>query len=120
MNDEALTIYVLDDDAGVREALGRLMRASGFRVCTCASEEEFVAAADPDRPGCVLFDLSMHLSESLATRVRLPLIALTGRFEEGAEADARRRGAAFLLHKPADARALIDAIRWVTRTTVIH
>ena len=119
MNDEALTIYVLDDDAGVRVALGRLMRASGFRVCTCASEEELVAAADPDRPGCVLFDLRMPLSEALG-RVRLPLIALTGGFEEGAEADARRRGAAFLLHKPADARALVDAIRWVTRTSAIH
>ena len=120
MTDEALTIYVLDDDAGVREALGRLMRASGFQVRTCASEEELVAAADPDRPGCVLFDLGVALSEPLAARVAMPLIALTGGFEDEAETEARRRGADFLLHKPADARALMDAIRWVTRKPANH
>ena len=112
-------VYVLDGDSGVREALGRLMRAVGYEVRTCATEEELVRTADILRPGCVLFDLHMPLSAPLAPRLtglglRMPLIALTFDTKEKAEADARRQGAAFLLHKPVDARALVDAIRWVT------
>lgn len=119
MDEGSLVVYVLDGDAAVREALGRLMGAEGYEVRTCATEADLVRSADILRPGCVLFDLRMPLSAPLAPRltalgIRMPLIALTLDTKERAEADARRQGAAFLLHKPVDARALVDAIRWVT------
>lgn len=123
MDDTALVVYVLDDDAAVREALARLMRATGFEVRACGSEEELLVAADLQRPGCVLFDLRMTLSTPLAGRLRglgvkMPLIALTGDLDDAAAPDARRQGADFLFHKPVDARALVDAIRWVTYRVV--
>jgi DNA-binding response OmpR family regulator len=48
----------------------------------------------------------------------MPLIALTGDLGEQAEVRAHGQGVDFLLHKPVDGRALVDAIRWVTHKAV--
>jgi len=119
MGTEAV-IYVLDDDAAVREGLGRLMKAAGFEVRSCASEDELVSSADASVPGCVLFDLSAalgapgSLSHRLEDRgIHMPLIALTGAGASEMQGNARAKGADFLFSKPVDARALLDAIGWV-------
>ena len=112
-------IYVLEDDAGVREGLGRLLRSEGVEVRGCASIDELLDQAEPERTGCVLFDLSVTrskprpLRDCLAARgIDFPLIALTGSDGCAAATNARAAGASLLFRKPVDARALLDAVNW--------
>lgn len=52
-------VCVVDDDAAVREALGGLLRAYGFRVETFESAETFLGSARPDAPTCAVLDVRM-------------------------------------------------------------
>ena len=122
---QPLVVYVVDDDVGVREGLGRLMRSAGFRFESCESVEDLLSR--PGRPpaGCVLLDLSAGRisARSVAARLRakglpLPMIALTGDERDGAVAAARAMGAKLLFRKPVDGRALLDAIEWVTHNEI--
>ncbi len=120
MGASPFVVYVVDEDASVREGLGLLMRSAGFKVRTCASGDELVDMPGISAPGCVLYGLASGdtAGAPLADRLRdlgvdLPLIALSAR--EGREPDraARAAGARLLLRKPVDDRALLDAIHWV-------
>ena len=118
--DRELTVYVVDDDLGVREGLGRLLRAEGLRVRLCSSVDELMSD-HPAAPGCVLVDLSAHrkqpsgLAEQLRARgAGIPVIALTGDEREDVAREAFAAGASLFFRKPVDGRALIDAIKWVT------
>lgn len=116
-----LTVYVVDDDRGVREALGRLLRAAGLRVRSCATPEELLEGDPPEIPGCVVVDLSSQrdrnrlLAERLHERgLPLPVIVLTGDERETVAREAHDAGARLFFRKPVDGRALLDAIEWVT------
>ena len=119
--DRSLVVYVVDDDAAVREGLGRLMRSAGFQVRACANVDQLLSSAERGLAGCVLLDLSLErrggcrVAERLRERgTPLPVIALTGDDRDGASREARAAGAQFMLRKPVDGRALLDAIEWVT------
>ena len=80
-----MTVFLVDDEAAVRKAVARLLRAEGFEVLTFGSSEEFLAAHDPAVPGCLLLDMSMPgldglgLQESLADGgSSRPVIFLSG------------------------------------------
>ena len=118
-----MVVYVVDDDAGVREGLGRLMRSAGYDVLACADVDQLLAGVDLRNDGCVLLDLSLDRDGNMPVAWRLlergfpiPVIALTGDERECAGRHARAAGAKFLLRKPVDGRALLDAIEWVTQT----
>ena len=117
---EPLVVYVLDDDAAVRAGLCRYIRAAGLRERACATGEELLAALGQGGRACVLFDLSAwHGPGTLGARLRergldVPLIAVSGRADGRAAAEARAAGASLLFHKPVDGRALVDAIEWMT------
>ena len=122
--DRELTVYVLDDDSGVREGLGRLLRAAGLRVQLFANLEE-LASGSPAMPGCLLVDLSAQrtrqgrLVDVLRARGHdIPLIAITGDEREDVAREAQAVGASLFFRKPVDGRALVDAIEWVTRHNV--
>jgi len=53
------TVFVVDDDAGVRKSLRLLIETDGLPVETYASAAEFLAACTPERPGCLVLDLRM-------------------------------------------------------------
>ena len=53
----AAPIYVVDDDASVREALGSLIRSAGLGVKTFASAQEFLAHPRADVPSCLVLDV---------------------------------------------------------------
>jgi FixJ family two-component response regulator len=121
MDRRPLVVYVVDDDAGVREGLGRLVRTAGYDVRPCATVDQFLSGVDVRSAGCVLLDLSLDrrgqapLAWRLVERgLPMPVIALTGDEREAAGRQARACGARFLLRKPVDGRALLDAIEWVT------
>src|SRR5262249_13364379 len=55
----APTVFVIDDDPSVRKALGRLLRAAGFRVEAFADADEFLGRPLPDGPACLVLDVCL-------------------------------------------------------------
>ena len=97
------TIFIVDDDASVRIALGRLLSAAEYEVQGFASAREFLAQTQLDASGCLLVDLQMpemnglELQSTLAARnSTLPVIFITGHGD--------------FLTKPVDEGALLRAI----------
>lgn len=113
------TIHLIDDDASVRRALGRLMTHARLKWQAHDSAESFLAAARLNDGGCIVADMTLpgmsglQLKQLLdSSRVDLPLILLTAHDSEEVRTDARAAGAAAYFRKPVDMEALLDAIRW--------
>ena len=118
MNYSDATVYLVDDDAPILQALARLLRATGFQVLTFDSANRFLEQHDPRSPGCLVLDLAMpgvnglQLQEKLAAAGEpLPVIFLTGQADVPATVNAMKRGAADFLTKPVDRDALLKAVR---------
>ena len=117
------TVFVVDDDASFRNAIARLLRASGYAVQTFASATEFLQSARTDASGCVLLDLHMpganglDLQSTLAgSENPLPVVFLSGKGDIPATVRAMRAGADDFLTKPAKKEVLFPAIeRALTR-----
>ena len=78
-------VFVVEDDASVRRALGALVRLAGLTVQTFPSAQEFLAFSRPDVPSCLVLDVQLpglsglDLQEELAKAdVQIPIIFLTG------------------------------------------
>jgi FixJ family two-component response regulator len=110
------TIYVIDDDAAVRDSLRMLLEAEGFLVVEFASGTEFLRDGRSGGRSCALLDMHMPglSGAELLERVRrdhplMPLVAMTGR--PGASiAKAAASAGAPLLEKPFRACELLDAL----------
>ena len=114
------TVFVVDDDESVRNSLGRLMRAEGFKVRLFESPERFLAEVTSMPSACVLLDLTLPRINGLEVQrrlnergIRLPVIAVSARDDDATRREARQLGARLFLRKPVDDRTLIDAIDWV-------
>jgi two-component system, LuxR family, response regulator FixJ len=113
------TVFVVDDDKGVRRSLTALGRAHGLAVETYASGEAFLAAYDPARPGCLILDVrlaagknGLDLQDELRRRGHdLPIIVMTGYANVSASVRSFRGGAVDFLEKPVVPRALLARIR---------
>jgi FixJ family two-component response regulator len=110
-------ISVVDDEASVRKALGRLLRASGFDVETFASGTEFLDSLRRQPPHCTILDLHLPGLSGLEVQQRLrqenisvPCIIITGKDEPGLGDRALTSGAAAFLRKPLDEQSLLAAI----------
>ena len=118
-------VCIVEDDDAVRNALSRLMRASGFEVKAYATQENFLKAACPQQRACVLMVITtphrsgLQLQRRLKERgIDVPVIAVSATDDEEARWTARMLGARFFLRKPVDGPALLDAIRWITGAEV--
>jgi len=118
--DANAVLYIVDADASVRNALCRLAIAAGFEARPFDSIDHFIASLSPHGKGCVILDSSL-LSDAARLRVAMhesgvdwPVIVLCADHNSAARHDARLIGARFLLNKPVDGQALIDAVAWVT------
>ena len=118
MTDTGALVYVVDDDQSVREGLAGLIRSAGLMARTFESGEEFLAAARPNVPSCVLLDVNLpglsgfDLQQQLAqARPQVPVIFLTGHGDIPMTVRAVKAGAANFLTKPVDDEALLDAVR---------
>lgn len=116
MNAEA-TVFVIDDDAAVRDALTRLLTAAGHAVESYANAEAFLAACDTDRPGCLVLDMQMPgmnglelQSAFIERRLRLPIIFLTGHGTVSTAVHALNRGAFDFLEKPVEGGKLLARV----------
>ena len=116
--DEPL-IHVVDDDESLRNALLRLLDASGLTVRGYASAGDFLLQPQEDRPGCLVLDLNMpggpsglELQAALQRLgIELPVIFLTGYGDLPSSVRALKAGAVDFLAKPVTRDTLLDAVR---------
>lgn len=118
MAQPAATIYVVDDDEGVRNSLRFLLRSVGLATRPFASAQEFLEAYDPRHPGCLVLDVRMpgmsglELQQQLNLRgAIIPVIFITGHGDIPMAVEAMQHGAFDFLQKPFRDQDLIDRIQ---------
>src|SRR5246127_2521314 len=111
-------VFVVEDDASVRKALGSLVRLAGLTVQTFSLAQEFLAFPRPDVPSCLVLDVQLpgisglDLQQELAKAdVQIPIIFLTGHGDIPMTVRAMKAGALEFLTKPFDDEDLLHAIR---------
>jgi FixJ family two-component response regulator len=113
------TVFVVDDNVGVRNSLCALMKSAGLSVETYESGEEFLAAYDPGRPGCLVLDVRLRAGASgldvqdelIERKAMLPIIVLTGHGTVPTSVRALKAGAVDFLQKPVPPKVLVERIR---------
>ena len=111
------TIYLVDDDADVRDSLRRLLETEGYRVEAYDSGEAFLAKYDPNAIAVLLLDQRMpgmpgtevqdHL---IARKASIPVVFLTGHGDVPMAVSALKKGAADFLQKPVEVKLLLPLI----------
>jgi len=111
-------VFVVDDDASVREALRGLLRSAGFAVETFASAQEFLTRPPSDLPGCLVLDVGLPDLSGLDLQRRMadmnmtiPIVFITGQGDVPTSVRAMKAGAVEFLTKPFGERDLFDAIQ---------
>lgn len=114
----APTVFVVDDDFSVREALDALIRFSGWQPETFASARAFLARPRVFVPSCLILDVSLpdlsglDLQKLIAVdRIDMPIIFITGYGDVPMTVQAMKAGAVEFLTKPFDDEVLLQAIR---------
>jgi len=112
------TVFIIDDDQGMLDALIRFPRTSGYETKAYSSPQAFLEEHDPSMPGCVVLDLSMPRMNGLAVQRELvtrgterPIIFLSGRGTVPASVEAMKAGAVDFLPKPLKGDELLSAIK---------
>jgi len=111
-------VFVIDDDASMREAIGRLLHAIGLTVRTFGSAREFLSTPLPDIPACVVLDVrlpglsGLDLQREMVERgIHVPVIFITGHGDIAMSVQAMKAGAVEFLTKPFRDQDLLDAVR---------
>ncbi len=110
-------VYIVDDDADVRDALSFLMKSVGLDVRSYASAKDFLAHYRPHDHCCLVLDIRMpHMSgidlqhELKKRRISLPIIFLTGHGDVPIAVRAMKAGAVDFIQKPLEEHRLIVAV----------
>jgi FixJ family two-component response regulator len=118
MGEPRATVFVVDDDASMRGALGNLINSVGLEVQLYASPQEFLDASRPDVPGCLVLDMRLPGMSGLAFQqelarlgIPLPVIFITGYADVPTSVRAMKAGAVEFLTKPFRDQDLLDAIQ---------
>jgi FixJ family two-component response regulator len=111
-------VFVIDDDAAIREALATLVRSVGLRVETFRSPDEFLKKKLPAVPRCLVLDVrlpgtsGLNFQRELAeANVHIPIIFITGHGDIPMSVRAMKAGAVEFLTKPFRDQDLLDAIQ---------
>lgn len=112
------TVFLVDDDHAVRDALELLLDAAAFKTASFENAQAFLDAYTHDQAGCLVLDIrmpdmsGMELQDALVAReITLPIIFLTGHGNVPMSARAFRSGAIDFMEKPFDESALLERIR---------
>jgi FixJ family two-component response regulator len=112
------TVFLIDDDPGVRDSLALLLSLKGLRTQPFANAESFIATYQPDWAGCVLTDLRMpgmtglELQAALRERrIEVPVVVLTAHGDVATARAALKNGAFDFLEKPIDDAMLLDVLQ---------
>jgi FixJ family two-component response regulator len=109
-------IYVVDDDFDVRDAIANLLSSRGLLVTTFPSATDYLSAAKPDVPGCLVLDLQLpdisglELQRRLAGSNHPPIVFITGYGDVPTSVHALKAGAADFLPKPFTQESLLKAV----------
>jgi FixJ family two-component response regulator len=114
---DAPTVFVVDDDDGVRESVQGLLKSASLRSTCFRTAEEFLRSQRPDGPSCLVLDVTLpgvtglDLQRELAhAGVRIPIIFITGHGDIPMTVKAMKSGAVEFLTKPFLDQELLDAI----------
>ena len=112
------TVFVVDDDADVRDSLQWLLESVGLSVTTYETAQAFLDQCPLDAHGCILMDVRMPgisgltAQKQLADRqIRMPLIMISGHADVDMAVTAMTQGAKTFLQKPFSDQALIDHVQ---------
>src|SRR5215472_4337362 len=118
MHQPAPTVFVVDDDEGVRNSLRFLLKSVGQQTHTLASATEFLETYKPSQPGCLVLDVRMpgmsglELQQQLNLRgAIIPVIFITGHGDIPMAVEAMQQGAFDFLQKPFRDQDLIDRVQ---------
>ena len=110
-------VALVDDEAPVRVALGRLLRLADYAVVAFASGDEFLDSLVSRVPDCVLLDVHMPGLTGLQVHARLraagldlPVVFITASDDADVERSALDAGGVCVLHKPFSSELLLDAV----------
>ncbi len=112
------TVFVVDDDAGVRASIQGLLKSARLRCCSFGTAEEFLRNKPPDGPSCLVLDVSLPGVNGLDFQrqlgdagIQIPIIFITGHGDIPMTVKAMKSGAVEFLTKPFKDQDLLDAIR---------
>jgi FixJ family two-component response regulator len=113
----ASKVYILDDDAYVREGLENLLQSLELHVVTFDSVADFLKNVDPDEPGCLVLDVRLPgpsgldlQAELKRSNIEIPIVFITGYGDIPMTVQAMRAGAVEFLTKPVREQELVDAV----------
>ena len=111
------TVFVVDDDASMRQALARLLQSVQLRVEVFASPQEFLQSERPNVPSCLVLDVRLpglsgldFQAELAKADVRIPIVFITGHGDIPMSVRAMKAGAVDFLAKPFRDQDLLDAV----------
>lgn len=111
-------VFVVDDDASIREALKSLLRSVGLRVETFGSATDFLRYKLPDAPACLVLDIRLpgisgldFQAELSKANIHMPVIFITGHGDIPMTVRAMKAGAVEFLTKPFRDQDLLDAVQ---------
>lgn len=112
------TVFIIDDDAGVRTSIQGLLKSAGLRSEAFETPQEFLRRERSDGPCCLVLDVRLpgmsgldFQDELTRAGLQIPIIFITGHGDIPMTVKAMRSGAVEFLAKPFDDDALLDAIR---------
>src|SRR5260370_31717430 len=118
MTDPDPVVFVVDDDASVRDDVKRLIASVGLRVETFGSAHEFLNHKRPEAPGCLVLDVrlpdlgGLEFQRDLAeSNIHIPIIFITGHGDIRMSVRAMKAGAVEFLTKPFRGQELLGAIQ---------
>ena len=118
MNTTNPTVFIVDDDAAVRDSLSLMIEQENIKVCTFDSAEAFLDAYQLESGGCAIVDIRMSGMDGmelhqflLARHILLPIIFLTGHGDIPLSVQAMKAGAVDFLTKPVTREKLIKSIK---------
>ena len=112
------TVLIIDDDADLRNSVGRLLRSVGLNAQLFASIPDFLKTECPNTPACLVLDIrlpgksGLDFQRELATaNIHLPIVFITGHGDIPMTVQAMKGGAIEFLTKPFRDQDLLDAIQ---------
>jgi FixJ family two-component response regulator len=112
------TVFVVDDDAGVRASIQGLLKSANLRCSLFGTAEEFLRNRPPDGPSCLVLDVSLPGVNGLDFQrqlsdagIQIPIVFITGHGDIPMTVKAMKSGAVEFLTKPFQDQDLLDAIR---------
>lgn len=116
-----MAVVVVEDDAGMRSAVARMLGIAGFEVAAFASAEDCLASGAAASADCIVSDVQLPGASGFALCERLaqsgstaPVIFITAYDSPATRAAAERLGGRAYLRKPFEGRVLVDAVRQAT------